>query len=87
MALFQVGETRYVDTEHVADIEYKPASTGSIVVSPPDQSGGEPHTSHLKTVPSYLNIRLKSTEEMRFQHAEADAVWASFQKAVNGPGA
>ena len=79
MALFRLSETRLIDTEQVADIRYTPAETlsGVVVLPRPDGTNSAIGGSN----PSYLNITLKTGEEIRFSGDEAGAVWDEFSRS------
>jgi hypothetical protein len=74
MALFKLDENRFIDTDHISVIQYTPANSNTVVDPKPFQR-----------TPSYLNIKLKSSEEIRLQGDEADEVWAAYQKANRRP--
>ncbi len=77
MPLFKLNNNRYIDTDHIADIEYTPAA------SPVFNLGNGPMA---VCVPSRLKIEFKSTssEPITFSDGEADAVWAAFEIALDG---
>jgi hypothetical protein len=74
MPLFQLNEKRFIDTEHISVIHYTPANSNTIA---------DPKL--FQRTPSYLNIKLKSSEEIRLEGDEADEVWAAYQKAIRRP--
>ncbi len=66
MPLFKLNEHRFIDTDHISVIQH------SNTVADPKL---------FQRTPSYLIIKLKSPEEeIRLEGAEADKVWAAYQK-------
>ena len=74
MALFQLNENRFIDTDQISIIQYTPANSMTVADPKPSQS-----------TPSYLNFKLESSEEIRLEGDEADEVWAAYQKAIRRP--
>jgi hypothetical protein len=84
MSLFRLKENRYIDTDHIADIEYSPENSLALVA--PSVPGSESNPDiPLSSNPSYLNIDLKSAEHIRLEGEEADVAWAAFQAAAQLP--
>ncbi|MGA2878591.1 MAG: hypothetical protein ABSG13_06540 [Bryobacteraceae bacterium] len=69
MPLFKVDETRYIHTEHVADIKYWPSTDIELngKALPP-------------TIP-HLKIKLRNDDEIELSGEDADTVWAAFNEA------
>jgi len=71
MALFQLNENRFIDTDHISVIQYTPANSNTVAEPKPFQR-----------TPSYLNFKLKSSEEKRLEGDEANEVCAVVSIAI-----
>ena len=78
MAKLRLNPDRDIDTDHIADIEYKPAGLAEFVTY--DSDSMDRHETKRSPTPSRLSITLKSEEDIYLEGGEADAVWADYQK-------
>lgn len=74
MPLFRVNNNRHIDTDQIADIHYRPASSATL------NFGAGPIQPFAS---SSLTIELKTTETIELDAEEADAAWAAYN-AVTG---
>ena len=73
MALFKLTETRYLDTNEIANIQYTPSDFSPNLTPGIDEG--------LLQIRSLLIIDLKNSEKIRLESEVADAVWKAFQDA------
>jgi hypothetical protein len=87
MALFQIQKYRYLDTDHIADIKYLPATQHRKMTLDVGIVGGlaeSMETFGTRVSPArhaHLRVVLKAYETIELEGEEATAAWESFLRA------